>query len=1083
MSLNHHLYDIYKPYTNFRINSTKIDSLQIGFPVQTDNNKQLVSAAINLGSQVIGILPIANGGTNSNTVLSNGKLMESNGGKIIEGTSSSDPTFDSVTCTTDLHATNVLCTNLGSPTQFVANAYISNAIISTSVDIKDPIINLGVGNGAVGDSLNEGFTVEYKFLGAPAWANILRSPSDDTFYFNTNSVVKPGPSTDLTMLSRSNIAVGAIAASSDIKTQGGISASGDLVISGNASVNGQLQTINGGMIIAGNTHLEGTLLVDQGSAFSLITAGTWNGSVIDSLYGGTGFNNGVFGIQLGGSITTAGQFNTGGGFDIKLEATGPTDVTLPTSGTLVTTSGCITSLSGTAGRITVSASTGNSVVDISAAYVGQNSITTLGTLTTGTWNASVISGAYGGTGINNGSHTVMLGGNISTGGLLSTTGDFKTIGGFALILTETADTNVTFPVSGTLSTLANSETLTNKILGSGCTWNGNIITGTYGGTGVNNGSNLITVANNFTTSGNFALTLTTTAATNVTLPTTGTLATLAGAETLTNKTITSATLLGNTTCSSTSTPMLLFNGTTTDSGAATFNAFNNSVTFAPTTGISQAAVGTLTNVTFSPPNAQTINTSVGCRITPAVAGAGTINNLWSLLIDDSGNSGTTAITSSTSLRVITPTIGTTKNTATFSGGTTRVGVGTTSPGFELDVGGSGHASTSFLSPTFDVSTAGTLSIGNTTATAITIGKVGITTTINGTTALGTVSTGTWNGTAIGETFGGTNQTSYAQGDTLYASAANTLSKLAKNTTATRYLANTGTSNNPNWDQINLTNGVTGTLPTGNGGTGTATAFTQGSVVFAGASGNYAQKNANLFWDNTNNRLGIGTTSPAAFIDVNDSTNPKIFITGGSLTGHAFISGFSGILDVGTDSANDFRLLSNNNARLYITSGGNVGVGTTSPTHVFQLTGSDDAAKTTTTTWTTTSDIRIKQNIQDIVDATNIIRQIRPRKYQFVDSFVQNTDIDSTKTFLGFVADEIEQIDGLQNCVKVSNDSVYDVKIDNSGPSPRYFQTPTIENLKTLNIHDIHILAIKMIQELDIRIQALEANVGPAPAVP
>lgn len=58
-----------------------------------------------------------------------------------------------------------------------------------------------------------------------------------------------------------------------------------------------------------------------------------------------------------------------------------------------------------------------------------------------------------------------------------------------------------------------------------------------------------------------------------------------------------------------------------------------------------------------------------------------------------------------------------------------------------------------------------------------------------------------------------------QGDVLYGSAADTLSALAKNASATRYIANTGTSNNPAWAQIDLTNGVTGILTSVNGGTG------------------------------------------------------------------------------------------------------------------------------------------------------------------------------------------------------------------------------------------------------------------------
>lgn len=61
--------------------------------------------------------------------------------------------------------------------------------------------------------------------------------------------------------------------------------------------------------------------------------------------------------------------------------------------------------------------------------------------------------------------------------------------------------------------------------------------------------------------------------------------------------------------------------------------------------------------------------------------------------------------------------------------------------------------------------------------------------------------------------------------------------------------------------------LAGTLAVANGGTGTSTAFTAGSVVFSGASGVYAQDNANFFWDDANNRLGIGTATPAVSLAV------------------------------------------------------------------------------------------------------------------------------------------------------------------------------------------------------------------------
>lgn len=62
-----------------------------------------------------------------------------------------------------------------------------------------------------------------------------------------------------------------------------------------------------------------------------------------------------------------------------------------------------------------------------------------------------------------------------------------------------------------------------------------------------------------------------------------------------------------------------------------------------------------------------------------------------------------------------------------------------------------------------------------------------------------------------------------QGDILYASGTDAWTRLAKDANATRYLSNTGSSNNPAWAQVNVANGVTGTLAIGNGGTGQTTA--------------------------------------------------------------------------------------------------------------------------------------------------------------------------------------------------------------------------------------------------------------------
>lgn len=113
------------------------------------------------------------------------------------------------------------------------------------------------------------------------------------------------------------------------------------------------------------------------------------------------------------------------------------------------------------------------------------------------------------------------------------------------------------------------------------------------------------------------------------------------------------------------------------------------------------------------------------------------------------------------------------------------------------------------------------------------------TTLSSLVSIGTITTGVWNGTTIGVIYGGTGLTTATQGDIIYASASNTWSKLAKNASATRYLSNTGSSNNPAWAQVDLTNGVTGVLPAANGGTIDTSGATNGQLLIGATTGTLA----------------------------------------------------------------------------------------------------------------------------------------------------------------------------------------------------------------------------------------------------
>jgi hypothetical protein len=123
-----------------------------------------------------------------------------------------------------------------------------------------------------------------------------------------------------------------------------------------------------------------------GGDFTFVEQGT--------LYGSTGWVQTIEVLTVGTDNVIWQQFSGSGTF---------------TAGDGLTISGTEFNVVGTADRITVNPDS----VDIASTYVGQTSITTLGTITTGTWNGTTIGSAYGGTGISSYNYGDLLVANVS----------------------------------------------------------------------------------------------------------------------------------------------------------------------------------------------------------------------------------------------------------------------------------------------------------------------------------------------------------------------------------------------------------------------------------------------------------------------------------------------------------------------------------------------------------------------------------------------------------------------------------------------------------------------------------------------
>ena len=161
--------------------------------------------------------------------------------------------------------------------------------------------------------------------------------------------------------------------------------------------------------------------------------------------------------------------------------------------------------------------------------------------------------------------------------------------------------------------------------------------------------------------------------------------------------------------------------------------------------------------------------------------------------------------------------------------------------------------------------------------------------------------------------------------------------------------------------------------------GSITSATQGSVLFAGASGVLAQDNANFFFDDTNNRLGIGTATPQVSLSVVSSgDNYGLFIgpNAGGTTGQRLKLGYFGTgnysviqsIQDGTNATNLILQKDGGNIGINTTTvgsqlsiNGNVSIGysasTAAPTNGLQVAGQSTFADTITVTTGTTKGIK------------------------------------------------------------------------------------------------------------------------------
>lgn len=205
---------------------------------------------------------------------------------------------------------------------------------------------------------------------------------------------------------------------------------------------------------------------------------------------------------------------------------------------------------------------------------------------------------------------------------------------------------------------------------------------------------------------------------------------------------------------------------------------------------------------------------------------------------------------------------------------------------------------------------------------------------------------------------------------------------------------------------------------------------------------------------TNGNLGIGTTSPAAKLHLTggnellrlQSDNGYIqWFDNANLSALGYIGANSSAYNIIAQSGSAPLILGTNSTeRMRITSGGNVGIGTTSPSYTLHVNGSVAG----TSAYVNLSDERYKKDIKPIENALDKILSLKGITFNWDKS---NTDMNlDDANHIGLIAQEVEKV------------------------LPQAVTTGTDENMiKSVAYTDIVPVLIEAIKELTEKVNQLE----------